>query len=110
MAKWSKVIICCVFLYNICLLYATLHSEWDLYPASPVSRSMHSGTFRSYQLLKMPLLSGVVGAGAQEESSCVGVDFSWAALWDPTLLHSLQTGLGLLVNELTAQLKHETDT
>ena len=57
----------------------------------------------------MPLLFGVMGAGTQEETSCV-VDFFWAALWDPTILYGLQTQLGLLVDELTAQLKQKTDT
>lgn len=58
----------------------------------------------------MPLLSGVMVAGAQEETSCVGADVFRAALREPFFFHSLQTQLGLLVDELTAQLRHKTET
>lgn len=58
----------------------------------------------------MPLLSGVMVAGAQEETSCVGADVFRATLREPFFFHSLQTQLGLLVDELTAQLRHKTET
>ena len=58
----------------------------------------------------MPLLSGVMVAGAQEETSCVGADVFRAALWERSFFHSLQTQLGLLVDELAAQLRHKTVT
>lgn len=61
-------------------------------------------------MLKMPLLSWVMGAGAQKETSCLVVDFSLVALWEPFLLYSFKTQLGLLVNKLTAQLKQKADT
>lgn len=53
----------------------------------------------------MPLLSGMTGAGAQEEPPHVAVDVS---LWEPPLLDRLQAQLGLQVKELTAQLEQET--
>ncbi len=49
-------------------------------------------------------------AWTQEETSSVSAGFSWAAVWECSLLHGLQTQLGLLVDELAAQLRQEADT
>lgn len=56
----------------------------------------------------MPLLSGVVGAGAEEKPSRVAADFFWAAVWETYFCHHFQTQLGLQVNQLTAQLQQNT--
>lgn len=56
----------------------------------------------------MPLLSGVVGAGAEEKPSRVAVDFFSAAVWETYFCHRFQTQLGLQVNQLAAQLQQNT--
>lgn len=56
----------------------------------------------------MPLLCGVMGAGAEEKSSRVAADFFWAAVWETYFCDGFQTQLGLEVNQLTAQLQQNT--
>lgn len=112
MAKWSKNK-CAVFsFYTISLLYVSIQSAQDLHPVNAVIPSVlsTSDTFRCDQLLKVPLLSGVMSAGSQEDASSCGVDPSRAARRAASFFHSLQTQLGVLVNQLTAQLKQKPDS
>lgn len=56
----------------------------------------------SDELLEMPLLSGMTGAGPQEESA-------GGSLGERPLLDGLQAQLGLQVEELTAQLEQREE-
>lgn len=56
----------------------------------------------------MPLLSGVMGAGAEEKPPRVAADFFWAAVGQTCFCDSFQTQLGLQVKQLTAQLQQNT--
>lgn len=61
-----------------------------------------------YKVIEMPLLSGVMGAGAEEKPSRLAVDFFSAAVRQTYFWDSFQTQLGLQVNQLTAQLQQNT--
>lgn len=56
----------------------------------------------------MPLLSGVMGAGAEEKPPRGAVDVFWAAGGGTYFCDSFQTQLGLQVKQLTAQLQQNT--
>lgn len=69
------------------------------------------GALWSHQLLKVPLLSGVNCAGAEEQvSPGVCFDLSLALMGQSTFLNCLHTQLGLLVKELSVQLREKTLT
>lgn len=65
-----------------------------------------SDSLGSDKLLEMPLLSGMTGAGPQEETPQLSAG---ASLGERPLLDGLQAQLGLQVEELTAQLEQREE-
>lgn len=71
-------------------------------PLRAHARARASDSLGSDELLEMPLLSGMTGAGPQEESGR-------ASLGERPLLDGLQAQLGLQVEELTARLEQREE-